>query len=208
MAGTKKRQAGKLSGLNSDGSPNAHWKKFKERLDNYNDTAIENWTHEHILGHILKRYKDQVGTDFSLSHSGPPTKCKELYCTRRLVLALGTEDPIIIKKYIDWVYDTIIIPGKVLVSSIAYFFTINMILKFKQEQRKQARISRATKLPENYLNIVQEMSLDVKTYGDLAFAKMALENSPENEDLAIYLQLFNALKVIGFNENILGKLEG
>jgi hypothetical protein len=197
------KQAGKLSGLKHDGRPNAYWRKFKERLDSYSDIPVVNWKEDQFLGHILKRYKDQMGIDFSLSFSGPPTKCKEIYCLRRMILALGTEDSTSIKNYIDWMFDCIIIPQKVTISSIAYFFTTAFILKFKKESRKNNRITRATILPEKYKVIVSNLELDVNTYGDLAFAKVAIQDDPNNNVYDVYGKLFTELKTIGFDESVL-----
>jgi hypothetical protein len=205
---SRKRQKGKVSGLKEDGIPNAYWRRFKERLDQYSDTPVSDWKDEQVLGHILKRYKDQMGIEFTLSYSGPPTKCKEIYCTRRTILALGTDQGPIIKKYIDWVFDTVIIPGKVTVSSIAYFFTTNFILKFKQELRRQSRISRATQLSPEIRTVVERLKLDVKTYGDLALAKVAIDDNPDNKDLDVYSNLFVQLKETGFDERVLSSLEG
>lgn len=204
---TRKKQKGKLSGLNADGTPNAYWRRFKERLDNYEETAIQDWKAEHILGHILKRYKDQMGVEYALSYSGPPTKCKEIYCTKRMLLALGTEDGQTAKNYVDWVFDTVIIPGKVAISSIAYFFTTSFILRFKAERRRKSQISRATELPPDIKSVVENLSLDVKTYGDLAFAKVAIDDDPGNEELSVYFRLFMDLKDKGFDESVLSTLE-
>jgi hypothetical protein len=197
---------GKLSGLKQDGRPNAYWRKFKERLDSYSDLPVEEWKDDQILGHILKRYKDQMGIDFALSFSGPPTKCKEIYCLRRTILALGTEDPVSIKTYIDWMFDSIIIPNKVTISSIAYFFTTTFILKFKQESRKKSRITRATFLPEEYKTIISNLELDVSTYGDLAFAKVAIQDDPGNSAYDVYGKMFTELKTIGFDESVLNAI--
>jgi hypothetical protein len=205
---TRKKQQGKLSGLTADGTPNAYWRRFKERLEAYEDTPVADWKEEHMLGHILKRYKDVMEVDFALSYSGPPTKCKEIYCIRRTILALGADDGPTVKQYIDWVFDTKILPQKMTISSIAFFFTTNLVLTFKKEMRRQNRVSRASELPEAYRNVVAALSLDVKTYGDLAFAKVALEDDPNNEDLKAYSDLFGKLKENGFDESVLKSLEG
>jgi len=204
----RKKTKGKISGLKADGKPNAYWRRFKERLDNYADIPVKDWNEEHVLGHILKRYKDQVGMEFSLSYSGPPSKCKEIYCVRRMINFLGAEDGETLKKYIDWVFDTIIIPSNTTISSIAYFFTTNFVLKFKQQMRSESKITRTKKLPENIINLAVGLELDVETYGDLAFAKVAIENDPKNEDLEVYFRLFTELKEIGFDETVLNSLEG
>lgn len=205
---TKKKQQGKLSGLTVDGTPNAYWRRFKERLEAYEDVPVKDWKEEQMLGHIIKRYKDVMEVDFALSYSGPPTKCKEIYCIRRTLLALGSDDGPTVKQYIDWIFDTKIIPQKITISSIAFFFTTNLILTFKKEMRRQNRITRATELPEEYINVASSLALDVKTYGDLAFAKVALEDDPDNTDLAMYSNLFINLKDVGFDDSILGSIEG
>ena len=197
----------KPSGLKNDGVPNAYWRKFKARLDTYDQVPVQDWKADQFLGHILKRYKDCMGVEFALSYSGPPTKCKEIYCVRRMLLALGTEDGSVVKKYIDWVFDTNILPQKVTISSIAYFFTTTFILKFKQEFRRQNHITRATNLPNDIQHIVTGLELDVKTYGDLAMAKLAVENDPRDPDLSIYYTLFDLLQNAGFDEAVLGNLE-
>lgn len=194
------------SGLNLDFKPNAYWRRFKERLDKYDEIPVENWKEEQILGHILKRYKDHMGVEFNLSYSGPPTKCKEIYCVRKVLLYMGTDDGASLKAYVDWVFDTNIIPNKVAIKSIAYFFTTNLILKFKAELRKRNKITRATELPENYIEKIHSLELDVKTYGDLAFAKAAIDNDPEDDDLVIYFKLFEELRGVGFDEKVLQSL--
>jgi hypothetical protein len=205
---TRKKQQGKLSGLTVDGTPNAYWRRFKERLEAYEEVPVKDWKEEQMLGHIIKRYKDVMEVDFALSYSGPPTKCKEIYCLRRTILALGADDGPTVKQYIDWVFDTKIIPQKMTISSIAFFFTTNLVLTFKKDMRKQNRISRATELPKEYSDIAIAFELDVKTYGDLAFAKVALEDDPNNEDLSVYSNLFGKLREIGFDDIVLGSIEG
>jgi hypothetical protein len=204
-----KKEKGKLSGLKTDGTPNTYWRKFKERLEVYDNIPVSNWKDENFLGHILRRYKEVPGivTDFALSYSGPPTKCKEIYCIRRMALTLGTEDPECIKAYLDWVFDNIIIPGKVIISSVAYFFTNSFIISFKKDYRKDNVITRASKIPDNCFNIIQQSGLELSTYGDLAFAKLAIEQDPANEDYIPYIKLFEQLKNNGLDVYNMGKLD-
>jgi hypothetical protein len=205
MAG---KQVRKLSGLKEDGTPNAYWRKFKERLSSYQDIPVKDWKEEQALAHILKRYKDYMGVEFSLSYGGPPTKCKEIYCTRRMILALGTEDGPTIKQYIDWLFNSVVIPGKVNISSPAFFFTDNLICKFKQEFRKVAKITRATELPEDIRQIAESLSVSVGTYGDLAMIKLIQEDDPENDLAEVYSAFFTKLVEEGFDEDILSNLDG
>lgn len=204
MAETNKKIK-KPSGLKSDGTPNAYWRKFKERLDSYDSEAPSSWKAEDALAHILRRYRDYTGSDFSLSYSGPPTKCKEMFCVRRMIAHLGTEDGNTIKNYIDWIYDKVIIDKNMDVESMAFFFHSSFISKFKAENRKKNKITRATLLSPRLAEAVQSFGLELSTYGDLAFAKMALDNDPEDNEE--YKPLFVKLDEIGFNEGILDRLE-
>lgn len=205
---SRKKKATKLSGLKNDGLPNAYWRRFKQRLDKYDETPPANWKDEHALGHILKRYKDQVGVDFSLSHSGPPTKSKEIYCIRRMILALGTEDGQVIKNYIDWLFDTIVIPKNITISSIAFFFTADFIFKFKQKLRRNNKITRTTQLPVQYCQLLTNLNItDISTYGDLAFAKLAIDQDPDNIEYAIYIEMFNKLSGVGLDIDQLKSLK-
>jgi hypothetical protein len=198
----------KISGLKEDGTPNAFWQKFKCKLALYESDDISKWQEYHFLGHILKRYKDHMGIEFTLSYSSSPTKCPEMFCIKRMIAFLGVGDNQTIKDYIDFVFDQYIIPKNVSVTTIAYFFTTNFIFEFKKKFRKESRITRATQLPTDYKSVVTNLNLDVCTYGDLAFAKIAIENDPNSSELEIYIRMFDALKNVGFDDSVLGRLDG
>lgn len=213
MAETKRRRrkvvklddgTHKTSGLKKDGTPNAYWKRFKERLDAYEQVPVEEWKPEQILGHILRLYKDREGLEFSLSYSRPPTKCPEIYCIKRMLLSLGTEDGHIAKQYVEWVFDDFL--KKNSLSSLALFFNKGMIFKFKAKYRKASKITRSTQLPSTCSDIVEELKLPIYTYGDLAFAKMAVDENPD--DYPDYAVLLKRLQDSGFDNSLLDNLEG
>ncbi len=194
----------KPSGIKKDGRPNVYWRRFKERLDAYEQVPIEEWKAEHILGHILRLYKERYGLDFNLSYSRPPSKCAEIYCINRMLSSLGTEDGHIAKQYVEWVFDDFL--KKNSLSSLALFFNKGMILKFKAKYKKANKITRSTQLPSKYSDIVEELKLPIYTYGDLAFAKMAVDENPEDyPDCAILLK---KLQDSGFDNSLLENLEG
>jgi hypothetical protein len=198
---------GRPRGIKIDGCPNAYWRRFKQRLDNYDSADPETWTNEHILGHILKRYRDFYGVDFTLSYSGAPSKCTEMYCVKRMMVALGDEDGFLAKQYIDWVFDKAIQPKDTNIRSIGFFFTGSLIYRFKTAYRKLTKITRSTQLPPQYESLAVGLELTVSTYGDLAFAKMAMENDPENDEYTPYFNLFTKLKEAGFDTGLLDNLE-
>jgi len=196
----------KATGLKQDGLPNAYWRRFKERLDAYHETPVEGWKDEHVLGHVLRRYRDHYGFEYALSYTGPPSKCKEMYTMRRVLLAIGAEQNMALaKKYVDWVYDKTIIPKNVEMKSLMFFLGGNLIYRFKMDTFKSRKITRATTLPKQYLDIAEGLDLSVTTYGELAFAKMAVDNDPDS--YTNYGMLFAKLKEAGFNEEVFNKME-
>jgi hypothetical protein len=201
----RKGQIGKLSGLNKDGNPNAHWKKFKERLSKYNETSVSDWKPEHALGHFIYRYQAHYDVDFTYSYSGAPGRSSEMYSIKRVIASLGTDSGEMIKDYIDWAFDKVIIPRKIQLSSIGFLFSVNLIRQFKAVYKKNKRISRTTQLPEQYETIASDLKVPVYTYGDLAFAKMAIDSSPD--DYPEYQTLFRQLRDNGFDDSVLNTLE-
>ena len=196
----------KATGLKHDGTPNAYWRRFKERLDAYAETPVEEWTDEHVLGHVLRRYHDYYGSEYALSYTGPPSKCKEMYTVRRVLLAIGAEQNMALaKQYVDWVFDDTIIPKRVEMKNIMFFIAGDLIYRFKMHLHKSKKITRATSLPKPYLDIADALDLSVATYGDLAFAKMAVDQDPDT--YANYGALFAKLKEAGFNEEVFSKME-
>lgn len=192
----------KPSGLKNDGTPNVAWRKFKERLEEFDKTPPENWAPEHILGYLLDRYQSVYEMSFSLSYSGPPSKCSEMYCVKRMLTTIGTEKGNLAKEYVDWVFEKKIIPNKIAIKSLAFFFTSGLCNEFKSVFKKRNKITRSTQLPQYLLDITNKLQLN--TYGDLAFAKLALDSDPEREDLN---NLFRELENAGFNEMVLQALE-
>jgi len=197
----------KPSGLKNNGCPNVPWRKFKERIDNYANVPLEEWGDEEILGHIAKRYKDHYGIEFGLSYSGPPSKCGEMFLIRRMKYKLGTEKGHILKDYINWVFDKILIPQKMTLSSLAFFFTEKIVQQYRSEFKKRNTITKSTELPNDYIITAENLDLKINTYGDLIFVKMALENNPEREDFDIYQKFLTEIKHKGFDEQVLNGMD-
>lgn len=198
----------KPSGLKKDGTPNIHWINFEKKLRNFEQVPLQDWTEVEILGYLFKRYSDHYDMDFTLSYSGPPTKCSEMYCIRRMLTTIGTQKGWIAKDYIDWVFNTQIIPKKVNITSLGFFFTRKFCQQFRRIFREKNKISRTTVLPPDYISLVHNLNLDhIETYGDLAFAQMAIKNEPDRDDTETYSRLFQQLNDLGLNEEILNNLE-
>jgi len=194
----------KLSGLKADGTPNAYWRRFKERLATFDQTPLDEWGEEQILGYLLKRLSDHYKIEFALSYQGAPTKSPEMYCVRRMMYFVGSQKGWIIKDYIDWVFDTIIAPQKTKVDTLAFFFTKKICQRYRGVFAERQKITRSTELPPNYKKEAEDANLFINTYGELAFAKMALDADPERQDIK---NLFVHLEDLGFSTAILERLD-
>lgn len=212
MAGRKKTitllvpdSVNKPSGLKTDGTPNIHWQRFSDKVKLFASKSPSEWSEEEILGYLLDRYSKHFEIEWSLSYSGPPTKCPEMYIIRRMLTTVGTQKGTIAKQYIDWVFDNEIIPKKKQISSLAYFFNVGLCNQFKANFRKATTITRTTELPHSYINSAISLGITVSTYGDLAFAKQAIDCNPE-DSLNQYIELFSVLERDGFDKEILNQL--
>ena len=74
-------------------------------------------------------------------------------------------------------------------------------------RKNPTKVEKSTPLPPEYKQVADTLDIPVYTYGDLAFAKMALEADPDSESRAPYKILFNSLNVLGFNLSILERLK-
>jgi len=200
----------KPSGLKKDGSPNSSWRKFKERLEVYEKVPVKDWGPDQALAHVFKRYTDHFDIDFSLSYSGPPTKCSEIYCTKRMMTLLGGDEPsmVMVKDFIDWSFDKVIIPKKIPVETLAFFFAPKLVREFKAKYKRAMKITRSSQLPPDIEKVAASMGLDdIVTYGDLAFVKKAIESNPDNKAYKPYLTLLKQIGSAGFNTSTLDSLE-
>lgn len=191
----------KPSGLNEDGTPNKHWLNFIKRTERYNELPIYRWGFDQVLGYLIKRYTQYMDRPFRFSYSGAPSKSKEMFCVKRMSLNLCTENSEILKEYIDWIFDRDIIPNNRQIKTLAYFFTPGLCDKFIEYRKKSQTITRTTPLPPKFIEEANTLGLKLNTYGDLAFAKMAVESAPE--DYEEYNDYFNRIRNLGFNDNLI-----
>ena len=119
---------------------------------------------------------------------------------------LNTTDMSVIRSYIDWIFDQKIIPGKIKIRSIGFLTTPGFGNEFNQYRAKKEKIIKSTELPARYRKVADDLDLPVATYGDLAFIKMALEQSPDSDARAPYKILFHDLIALGFEPTILNTL--
>jgi hypothetical protein len=191
-----------------------HWQKFFNKFLETPHIPVSNWKEHHLLGYILHRCSIAYETPLSLSFSSAPSKCEEIVFVKRMIVMLGGVGMEIMKKYVDWVFDKKIIPNRMKIRKLTLFLNTSLANEFINEYSKnidggnvnkalQSNIlTRGSELPNHILEIIKSQNMELKTYGDLAFAKMAADQ--ENEE---YMKLFESLKLINFDTNILADLK-
>jgi len=184
--------------------PSKWWVNFFKKFDQIEDLPLDEWKTHHLLAHFSKRYQNHFGKRFSFTIKGRPSSCKEVYQINHLMAVLGTSNQETVKNYIDWMFDTKIIPTKRKLRSIGFLSTADFCNEFKLIVQAKKKIDRTTELPPDYKQIVDDLDLPVNTFGDLAFAKQALDVNSDGKK--VYEQMFNKLYAVGFNIQMLQNL--
>jgi hypothetical protein len=182
------------------------WQKFLAKFKEIDNLPIAEWKEPHVLGYFCQRFETYYEQKFALSFRGAPSKCNEIYMIKKTMAMLNTTDMSVIRSYIDWIFDQKIIPGKIKIRSIGFLTTPGFGNEFNQYRAKKEKIIKSTELPARYRKVADDLDLPVATYGDLAFIKMALEQSPDSDARAPYKILFHDLIALGFEPTILNTL--
>lgn len=182
------------------------WQNFFARFSEIEELKNSKWTDVHQLAYICKRYKAHYGREFIFSLKNAPSKCPEIVLVKKMCAVLGTSNARTIREYVDWVFDTKIIPKNMKIRSLAFFMTQGLGNEFFLQRADKNKIDKSTELPNEYRIVVEVLGLPVSTYGDLAFAKNALEEAPDSTSRAPYKQLFEQLCAIGFDPVVLKDL--
>jgi len=184
-----------------------HWQKFLLKFEEINNLDPSEWKEVHLLSFFCKRYEQAYSQKYSLSFkTTAPSRCPEINVIKRVQAMLNTTNTAIVKEYIFWVFDVKIVPSKTKIRSINYLLTNGYGNEFNQFWINKNKVDKTTELPDEYKQIALKLGVQVSTYGDLAFAKMALE-SYDNDSTEPYKKLFHTLKVIGFNEDVLERMK-
>jgi hypothetical protein len=183
--------------------PSKWWVKFFKKFDEIEDVPQSKWKPVHHLSYLTKRYEDIYGKRFSFSLKGSPSKCTEVFMIKRLMAVLGTSNQRTIKEYIDWVYDKKVIPEGRRFRSVGFFVNSQFCNEFHLDKKEKQKITRSTPLPPVYQTVIDNLDMGVMTYGELAFVKQALDQSPESKSREPYKVLFKELYRVGFTYNML-----
>ncbi|HLG27922.1 MAG TPA: hypothetical protein VI423_09075, partial [Paenisporosarcina sp.] len=182
------------------------WQKFLAKFKEIETIPNSEWKEVHLLSYFCKRYEDQYGKKFALSLRGAPSKCSEIYMMKRIIVMLNTTNMRTLRAYIDWIFDVKIIPNELKIRSIGFLTTSSFGNEFNIYREQRAKIIKTTELPAEYKQVADTLSLQVSTYGDLAFIKMALDQSPNSESRTPYKVLFHNLMALGFEPSVLNNL--
>lgn len=182
------------------------WQNFLGRFSEIETVPLSQWRELHLLAYLCKRFENHFGKKFALSMRGAPSKCTEIFMVKKTMAMLNSVNPSIVKQYIDWVFDKKVIPNRLNFRSVGFLMSADMVNQFQCFLAKTTKIAKTTELPQEWLAIANQLDLPVATYGDLAFAKMALDQAPESEARAPYRTLFSNLIRLGFEPNILTTL--
>jgi hypothetical protein len=198
---------------NKNGELSKPWVKFFSRLESFPSIELTNWTEYEFLGYLIKRYKDYSGQDYTISMSSAPSQNYDLINIKKIISILHASvyynksfNRQYVKDYIDWMFDVDIIPKKKKITSVAFFTTLSNINKFKIQYENSKKITRSSIIPQTYKELAESLNIDISTYGDLAFIKLAIE-SGEDGGLELYQVYFNKLLEMGLEKSVLETLE-
>lgn len=187
--------------------PSKDYQKFFDKFKLLDSTDTKDWNPTLILAYFCKRYKDHYNTDYKFKfNTSAPSKCFEVFQIKRLANLLSS-DPLVLKQYIDWVFETKVLNSKRRLTSISFLTVDKMVHDYKMKFLFKPSITRASYLPDYAIEKANELGLKVKTYGDLSFMIQANEGNSLPEELS---ENINDLVVImrqnNFDLNILSKL--
>jgi hypothetical protein len=184
------------------------WQKFFNKFKDIEEEPFKSkvflWKDVHMLAYICKRYESLYGKKFAVTIKNAPTKCPEMFFVSKMIRTLGTSNMVTVKAYVDWVYDTKIIPDNKKIRTLSYFMTPGFCNEFSFEQTENEIIKRSSILPKSFKDIADSLNVSVSTYGDLAFIKMAAERATDLNNPNV--QFIKNIQALGFELSILEKL--
>lgn len=185
--------------------PNDKYKKFFDKFAEIETLDVSQWKVAHILGYFCKKYKETYGIDYSWKFNNQsPSKCFEVWQANTLAAKLS-QNPKILRDYIDWVYKNIVPTTKARFRSVSFITKDEVVNDYKMNVlfagQRDLHIDRSTPLPTNYVDIIKEIAgLNIHTYGDLAFVSQ-MEPRPDNVSEALA-----KMAEFGFSEDVFKRI--
>ena len=176
------------------------YKKFFIRFAELNTVPPAQWSSVHIIAYFCKKYKEHYGIEYTFDFKNSPSKSTETFQINRLVSMLSSNGEII-KNYIDWIFETQVQQRKRRITSIGFLATVKIVADWKFKFLSQSsKLDRTTLLSPKYLQICEQFSVPISTYGEVAFIKGMIENKTADQN---QIKLFSSLGENGFNFSIL-----
>jgi len=183
------------------------WVNFFKKFSEIESMQVSKWKPLHQLAYFDKRFRDHFKKNFVYTLNGAPSKCKEIVLIKKIYAMLATNSSKIVKEYIDWVFDSKIIPKNMTIRTLAYFLTSDIGNEFYACKKEKERITRSKELPEQFKNIINEFDIPASTYGELAFIKDALDKNFNIGNVDKYKDMLFKLESYGFDVNTLTNLD-
>lgn len=177
------------------------YQKWFEQFSEIETTEPSKWKSVHLIAYFAKRYVNYYNIEYTFRlNTSAPSKCYEVWQIGKLTQMIS-KDPQILKSYIDWVFDKKIIERKKRITTLAILTDVDNINFFKWQILQPQNIDRTTQLPPKYTDVVKNYDVNIKTYGELAFAK---QMTSQNEN---YMKMFEDLSSANIDLEVLSKVK-
>ena len=180
-----------------DTAPNANYEAFFKKIASYEEVPEQEWNKNHVLGYFVFKYNSHYNKKYVFKYNAPqPSKSFEMFQASKLTINIS-QDGSILKKYIDWFFDSKLANKKI--TSISALLKESVMEEFKYLFMKNIlnnTIKRTDILPINIYNIVSVFNPAIKTYGDLAFLYASNSSLALFEDINKIFKLEELKKVI------------
>jgi hypothetical protein len=188
-------------------SPSPQYEKFFAKFSEIDSLPVNEWKINHLLAFFCKLYKTHYTIDYTFRFDNKaPSKSYEVFQMNRLAKMLSKQ-PSILKDYIEWFFVEKLIAKKKRITSLALMTEISIVNEYKFKfllNTSKSSIDRTSKLPINVLSIVEKFDNSIKTYGELAFAKLYADSNPTDTK---YAEVFTQLVANGFDTKILERIK-
>ena len=185
--------------------PNEKWKKFFEKGLEFSTLDVNQWKIAHLLMYFSAKYRETYGIPFSWKFDKQsPAKSFEVWQLNTLAAKLS-QNPKILRDYIDWVFVNYVPKTKARFRSISFITKDETVQDYKMNVllagQKNLQVDRSTQLPSIYSDILKQIAgLSITTYGDLAFVSQ-MDPMPEKISLGI-----NKIVEAGFDVEVLRRI--
>jgi len=180
-----------------DSAPNSNYVNCFNKIKEWENIPEHEWNKNHVLGYFASKYQDHYTKNYVFKYNTTsPSKCFEVFQINKLGIHLS-QDGSILKKYIDWYFDTKI--GSKKITSVSAILNEGILAEFKYRFLSNIlneTIKRADTLPLNLYSIVSNYNPAIKTYGDLAFLYASKKDLAVFEELEKVFQLEKLKKVV------------